>query len=306
MNIKSVMAIFLCLVNINNGAMEKENNKRKEIMERYNETKATGDYVFIQNKWISRVSLRKIVQYGQKKKEIFENLNNSVEILERKVIDYQTFHCDDLMDTGQWAPALKVLKLIPHDEYDGTFIYENLEKIVICTIDKRGKYGWADTPESVQKSPLYTIAHILVSKVQQHFLTLKDEKQRALLRTKNTTLLISLMNEFYWYYDKRRMNDNGRAPACVYESYFNLFLDNIPHDEQQIINKWDEIEKKEPRLKQHNPFIHKYYVRDIGKLHDSSWIADSNLSKGIDKFQIGRLCNVVKEISQIENNTSKS
>jgi hypothetical protein len=157
----------------------------------------------------------------------------------------------------------------------------------------------------VQKSPLYEITHILLLKSRQHFLALEDEKQRSLLRENNTILLINLINEFYCYYDKRRMNDNGRAPACVYESYVELFLQNIPHDEQQFIRQWKRMEKQDPRLKQHYPF-HADYVRDIGNLHDSSWIADSNLSKEIGKLHIERLCHVAQEIGQMEKNMSKS
>jgi len=301
MDIKNVMAVFLCLVNINNGAMEKENSKRKKIMERYRKTQ--GPNGFLENEWLS-LSPNKLRGYYQKKAEVVKNFDSTVEIFKQKVIDFQTFLCNGLMSISMWVPALKMLKLILHSGYDGSFIYANLEKVV-TDIDKHGKYGWADTPESVQKSPLYTITHILVSKSRQHFLALKDEEQRTLLREGYTILLINMINQFYFYYEKRRMNDNGRAPASAYESYLNLFLDNIPHDRQQIICEWKEVEKQEPRLKQHYPF-HADYVRNIESLNDSTWIADNNLSKEIGKFQIERLCHIAQKIGQIENNTPKS
>src|SRR5271156_3065712 len=140
MDIKNVMAVFLCLVNINNGAMEKENSKRKKIMERYRKTQ--GPNGFLENEWLS-LSPNKLRGYYQKKAEVVKNFDSTVEIFKQKVIDFQTFLCNGLMSISMWVPALKMLKLILHSGYDGSFIYANLEKVV-TDIDKHGKYGWAD------------------------------------------------------------------------------------------------------------------------------------------------------------------
>ncbi len=183
--------------------------------------------------------------------------NSLLKDLKKSVILYQYDVFDELITLGLYAKAQKLTAFFIPSKYEIQLIHYSLNYI-LEEMSKSGKNGQFDTPK---ESPLYKVAHFFTSKIQHYLPAIKDEKQWALLQENNTVVLNTLMNQFFLDYKDQQMND---LLAYVYEAYVNLLVNNKPYHEEELVRGWeDELETREPRLRQHNPFNEVRYIRDI-------------------------------------------
>ncbi len=326
--------IFLCFMVADIVAAEKQIgiDKKNAIMERYAKTKALSRIqgIFYSPGDDHSLSVDGVltVELGKHEQSIEKICTQDcLPFLEKKVNKYQWHVLDKLMTGHLYSDAQQLTTFIPPYSNHSASLYarscSSFSILHYCTIlnkiEKRGGYGWTDSVFSVPKSSLYQVIQFLVMALREEFFASKAQDLRNHL-IHNHNVLRSLITTICWHYGSQ---DERYYLEGVYDCYLDLFLKNIPHDEQTVTDMLKKAREEASGVLRHmhfhvplSPYMYlsssdimtklnfmhfpqpcknicktvQYRYEDISKLEDPAWVEENeNAGKNVDNI----LCSLV-------------